>query len=152
MKSLKILSVFVFLLIAAVLGLGTPAMGQAINACVKNSNGAVRFIVKGGITCPSRDELVSWNIQGAQGSAGLPGATGPAGPAGPQGQRALQGRLEQKAPRARQVQLGQRDQRARQDQLDRRALLDRKACLDRWELPDQRECRDQPDLRAFLDR
>jgi Phage Tail Collar Domain/Collagen triple helix repeat (20 copies) len=85
MKSLKILSVFVFLLIAAVLGLGTPAMGQAINACVKNSNGAVRFIVKGGTTCPSRDELVSWNIQGAQGSAGLPGATGPAGPQGAAG-------------------------------------------------------------------
>ena len=85
MKSLKVLSVSVFLLVAAVLGLGTPAMGQAINACVKNSNGAVRFIVKGGTTCPSRDELVSWNIQGAQGPAGLPGATGPAGPAGPQG-------------------------------------------------------------------
>jgi hypothetical protein len=85
MKSLKVLSVPVFLLIATVLGLGTPAMGQAINACVKKSDGAVRFIVRGGTTCPSRDELVSWNIQGAQGPAGLPGATGPAGPAGPQG-------------------------------------------------------------------
>jgi hypothetical protein len=104
MKSVKLFAVFVLLLVVAVLALGTAAMGQTssgvsartpagsssgtsgvIDACVKKNGGAVRFVVEGGTICPNRQELVSWNIQGAQGPAGPQGLTGPAGPAGAAG-------------------------------------------------------------------
>ena len=112
MKSVKILMVFVLLAVVAVLVMGTAVMAQTaegrsagtptgttartaagtssggsgvINACVKTNGGAVRFIVEGGTTCPNRQELVSWNIQGAQGPAGPQGLTGPAGAAGTAG-------------------------------------------------------------------
>jgi len=99
MKSFRSLAAGVLCLVVSLLVSGTAAMGQTsttISACVKTNGGAVRFIVEGGTTCPNRQELVSWNIQGAQGPAGpaglmgppgVPGLPGAPGPAGPEGQR-----------------------------------------------------------------
>lgn len=71
------------------------AAGSTISVCVRNS-GAVYVIGEGfrREDCRSRDQLLTWNIQGPagpQGPAGADGAQGPQGEPGPQGPQGEQG-------------------------------------------------------------
>lgn len=63
------------------------AEDEAIQACVKKSNGAAR-IVRAGTKCAKSERVVSW---GAEGTPGEVGATGPAGPKGDTGAAGPQG-------------------------------------------------------------
>lgn len=78
--------------LAVVPSAGAQATGDdAIQACVKKSNGAAR-IVRAGTKCGKSERAVTWGAEGAPGEAGATGPAGPkgdtgaAGPQGPQGQ------------------------------------------------------------------
>jgi hypothetical protein len=59
------------------------AQAKTVTACVKKSNGTVRFITKKNKKCKKGWVKSSWNSTGPSGPLGPQGPVGPVGPAGP---------------------------------------------------------------------
>jgi len=89
-------SLLIAVLIVLALGVGTvyaaiPNGNGKYFACFTKSTGAVRLINHPKVTCPSGQELISWNAKGPAGAQGAQGAQGPQGAEGAQGAQGLKG-------------------------------------------------------------
>jgi type VI secretion system secreted protein Hcp len=87
MKRRIVLASAALCVVVAIVGTYAWARSQAagqLNACVANSDGAVRIVAEG-VQCKNNESPITWNAQGPAGSVG------PAGPAGRYGRDGQQG-------------------------------------------------------------
>jgi hypothetical protein len=79
----------VTVVMVGMLGAAAAQTPPVINACVKNDDGNMRFVVTG--VCKANETLLSWNQTGPIGPAGPQGLQGAPGQSGPQGPEGLPG-------------------------------------------------------------